>query len=69
MTESYLKITQKRSRIGSSKYQRRVLDGLGLKKMNQSVVRKDTPEVRGMINKISHLLSWEPVEGTDVAKQ
>lgn len=36
-----------------------VLIGLGLKKLNHSVVRIDSPEIRGMINKVSHLLKVE----------
>jgi large subunit ribosomal protein L30 len=36
-----------------------VLAGLGLKKLNKAVVRLDTPEIRGMISKVSHLVSVE----------
>lgn len=34
----------------------KIVAGLGLKKLNQSVVHNDTPEIRGMISKISHML-------------
>ena len=56
-----LKITLVRSFIGSTKGQRATVIGLGLKKINQSVIRKDIPEVRGMIAKIPHLLKVEEV--------
>ncbi|OGL44177.1 MAG: 50S ribosomal protein L30 [Candidatus Schekmanbacteria bacterium RBG_16_38_11] len=56
-----LKITLVRSFIGSTKGQRATAIGLGLKKINQSVIRKDIPEVRGMIAKIPHLLKVEEV--------
>jgi large subunit ribosomal protein L30 len=45
-----------RSTIGSSPRQRAVVAGLGLRRMNQIVERKDTPEIRGMVAKISHLV-------------
>lgn len=57
-----LSIKLVRSCIGRPEKQRRVVRGLGLKKMNQIVVRQDTPEIRGMINKISHMLEVEDVQ-------
>jgi large subunit ribosomal protein L30 len=54
-----LKITLSRSVIGSSKKQKAVVKALGLGKTNSSVVREDNPSVRGMINKVSHLLTVE----------
>ena len=61
-----LKITQVRSYVGRPEKQRRVLRGLGLGRMNQSVVLEDRAEVRGMINKISHLLKYEVIEGKEI---
>jgi len=58
-----LKITQVRSQIGYSFKQRRVLAGLGLGRIGRSVVRLDDPCIRGMVNKISHMLEVEQVEG------
>lgn len=52
-----LKITQIRSVIGRPQKQRRVLAGLGLTWINKSVYFKDTKEIRGMINKVAHLVS------------
>jgi large subunit ribosomal protein L30 len=57
-----LKITQVRSYIGRPEKQRKVLRSLGLGKMNRSVLLADTPEVRGMINKVPHLVSVEEFE-------
>ena len=53
---SKIKIQQTRSRIGRPKDQKRTLDALGLKKMNQIVEHKDCKEIRGMIKTIPYLL-------------
>jgi len=58
-----LRITLVRSPIGRPAVQRRTVRALGLKRMNHSVVQKDTPEIKGMISRISHLVSVEPCEG------
>ena len=54
-----IKITLKKSGIGRDKYFSKVLNGLGLTKVNKTVIRKDTPEIRGMIRKVSHMVSVE----------
>lgn len=51
-----IKVTLKRSHIGKLPKQRAVLNGLGLKKINQMVVLRNTPEIKGMIDKVSHLV-------------
>ena len=56
-----LKIKYVRSMIGRPEVQKKVVRGLGLRKLNQVVEKPDTPEIRGMVNKISHLV--EIVEG------
>lgn len=53
------KITLVRSHIGKPANQKAVLNGMGLTKMNKTVILKDTPEVRGMIRKVSHMLRVE----------
>ncbi len=55
-SESGLRITLKRSPIGTPMRHRLVLQGLGLRKIHQSVIRPDTPQVRGMIHKVGYLL-------------
>lgn len=54
-----IKVTLKRSSIGREKYFSKVLQGLGLRRLNQTVQLKDTPEIRGMINKVSHMVAVE----------
>jgi len=61
--EKMLRITLVRSPIGRPPVQRKTVRALGLKRMNHSVVQKDTPEIKGMINRISHLVAVEPWEG------
>ncbi|WP_217588941.1 50S ribosomal protein L30 [Lentibacillus saliphilus] len=56
-----LEITLTRSVIGSKDGQRKTVEALGLKKIRQSVVREDTDSVRGMINKVSHLVTVKEV--------
>ena len=56
---SDIKVTLKKSQIGSTKKVRATLIGLGLTKTNKTVVRKDTPEIRGMIRKVEHLVEVE----------
>ena len=51
-----LQITLIRSGIGRPQKHRLTLESLGLNKLNKTVVLKDTPQVRGMVNKVSHLL-------------
>ena len=58
-----LKITQVKSYIGRPELQRRVLRGMGLGRMHRTVLLEDTPEIRGMINKVSHLVSVEKLGG------
>ncbi|MCP4400113.1 MAG: 50S ribosomal protein L30 [bacterium] len=59
---SALRITLVKSSIGSPEKLRKVLVGLGVRKTNSSVLRKDTPEVRGMIFKVKHLVEVTEVE-------
>lgn len=54
-----LKITLVKSTIGESPYQKKVVEALGLRKMQQSVELPDTPQTRGAVNKVSHLLKVE----------
>lgn len=54
-----LKVTLSRSGIGSTDKIRATLVGLGLTKREKSVIRKDTPEIRGMLRKVEHLVTVE----------
>jgi large subunit ribosomal protein L30 len=57
-----LRITLVRSLIGYPKRQRETARGLGLGKINSQAIRPDRREIRGMINRISHLVKVEVVE-------
>lgn len=56
-----LKITQKKSSIDRPKRQKATLEALGLRKINHSVVHEDKPQIKGMIEKVSHLVEVEEV--------
>ncbi|WP_203898243.1 50S ribosomal protein L30 [Virgisporangium aliadipatigenens] len=57
-----LKVTQVRSAIGRKQNQRDTLRTLGLKRINDAVVKEDRPEIRGMIQTVTHLVRVEEVE-------
>ncbi|GAF66220.1 50S ribosomal protein L30 [Alkalihalobacillus trypoxylicola] len=57
-----LEITLTRSLIGRPKDQRVTVNTLGLRKMHQSVVQEDNAAIRGMVNKVSHLLTVKEIE-------
>ena len=57
-----IKITQLRSIIDRIEPQKRTIKALGLGRPNRSVVKNDTPQIRGMIRKVAHLVSVEDVQ-------
>jgi large subunit ribosomal protein L30 len=57
-----LKVTQTRSGIGGLQNQRDTLRSLGLKHIGDVVVKEDRPEIRGMVNTVSHLVAVEEVD-------
>jgi large subunit ribosomal protein L30 len=60
--EKLLKVKLVRSLVGRPKKQREVVKGLGLRKINSEVTRKDCPEIRGMINRVHHLVKVEELD-------
>jgi len=56
-----LKITLVKSLIGRPEKQRVTVRTLGLTRLNRSVIQEDTPQIRGMVNKVSHLLKVEEI--------
>ena len=58
-----LKITLVKSYIGRPEKQRQILRGMGLGKLNRTVLLSDTPEIRGMVRKVIHLVVMEEVGG------
>ena len=62
----YLKITWKKSCIGRSPGQRKVIQSLGLRRLNHSVIHSDSATIRGMVEKVVHLLKVEEaVKGSE----
>jgi large subunit ribosomal protein L30 len=57
-----IKITQKKSVIDRSKKQKATMVALGLRKINHSVVHEATPQINGMVSKVSHLVTVEEVK-------
>lgn len=66
MAENQLRITQTRSLIGRPQDQRDTVRSLGLKRIRHTVVQPDRPEIRGMLNKIPHLVAWDTADGEEV---
>ena len=59
-----LRVTWKKSAIGYRQDQKRTIRALGLRRLGQSVEHGDSPDVRGMIHKVEHLVTVEEVEET-----
>jgi large subunit ribosomal protein L30 len=59
---SRLKITQVKSGIGFQRNQRNTLRSLGLKRMHDTVIKEDRPEIRGMVHTVTHLVTVEEVD-------
>lgn len=57
-----LRVTQKRSTIGRKEDQKRTIKALGLGKINKNRIHDDNAVIRGMINKVSHLVDFEVIE-------
>ncbi|MBZ2199591.1 50S ribosomal protein L30 [Occultella gossypii] len=57
-----LKVTQKKSGIGGKQNQRDTLRSLGLKRIGDTVVKEDRPEIRGMVTTVAHLVTVEEVD-------
>ena len=59
---SKLKVTQRRSVIDRPKDQKSTVRRLGLHRINDSVIKEDRPDIRGMIAKVQHLVEVEEIE-------
>jgi large subunit ribosomal protein L30 len=62
MAEKQLRITQVRSVIGRTQDQRATVRSLGLKRIRHTVTQPDRPEIRGMLNKVPHLVEWQVLD-------
>jgi large subunit ribosomal protein L30 len=65
MAERYVRVRQTGSGAGRSKRQQATLVGLGLNKMHRTRVWRDTPEVRGRIERVRHLVEVVDVDGPE----
>ena len=69
MAKTMLKITQVRSLIGSQQAKHKVvMESLGFKRNQQTLYKNDTPQIRGMIRKVRHLVEWEEIEEKAIPK-
>ena len=59
LSDRKLKVTLLRSRIGILPKQERTLDALGLRRIRQSVIHRDNSQIRGMLNRVGHLVRIE----------
>ncbi|AZJ31055.1 MULTISPECIES: 50S ribosomal protein L30 [Tenacibaculum] len=59
---SKIRVTQVKSQIGRLKNQKRTLEALGLRKMNQTVEHEASATILGMVSKVSHLVSVEEIK-------
>jgi large subunit ribosomal protein L30 len=57
-----VKITQVKSSIGYNQKQKQTLEALGLRKIHHSVVKNNTPQIQGMVRKITHLVTVEKAD-------
>ena len=55
-------ITWKKSAIGYEGSQKRAIEGLGLRRLNQTVIHEDIPSIRGVLHKVRHLVAVDPVD-------
>jgi large subunit ribosomal protein L30 len=62
-----LKVTQVRSIVGSQRKKHRVvMESLGFTRNYRTLYKNDTPQIRGMLNKVRHLVEWEEIDETDI---
>jgi len=60
--EKKIKITQLRSKIDQKKRVKRTIEALGLKRIHHTVIQNDTPQIRGMITAVNHMVKVEYVD-------
>ena len=56
-----IRITQTKSKNGKPERQKRTLEALGIRKLNQSVIHEATPQIKGMVTKVNHLVKVEDI--------
>jgi large subunit ribosomal protein L30 len=63
-----LQVQQKKSSIGCKANQRETLRSLGLKRIGDVVVKEDRPEIRGMVQTVRHLVTFQVIDGEGESK-
>lgn len=63
--EKFVKITYVKSAIGRDERQKKTIRSLGIKRLNQTVVHRATPQIMGMINSVKHLVRYEFVDSKE----
>ena len=62
-----LKVTQVRSIIGSQRKKHRVvMESLGFRRNSRTLYKNDSPQIRGMLHKVRHLVEWEEIDEKDI---
>ncbi len=64
-----IKVTQVKSAIGRTARQKRTLEALGIRKLHQTIEVEATPQIRGMVAKVSHLVKVEEVAGKQASSK
>lgn len=59
---SKVRITWKKSSIGRTERQKRTIRALGFRRLNETIVKENTPEIMGMINRVAHLVNWSEID-------
>ncbi len=65
MSKNMLMITLRKSLIGTSPKQRRTVKALGFRKLHQTLIKEDTPTIRGMVDRVPFLLEVEHTQGEE----
>jgi large subunit ribosomal protein L30 len=60
--DKFVRITYVKSAVGRNERQKKTIRSLGLRRLNQTVVHKATPQVKGMINAVRHLVEYEFID-------
>lgn len=63
--EKFVKITQVKSAVGRNEKQKKTIRSLGIKKLNQTVVHRATPQILGMIKAVEHLVKYEFIDNPE----
>jgi large subunit ribosomal protein L30 len=66
MSSGLIRITYRKSSIGYARRQKETVRALGLRRLGDQVIQPDDPAIRGMVRRVAHLVTAEPVDDADV---